>query len=113
MSRTPLLLSSQSSDPGSLPTPVKHHQNAPSYDVILHRYMLSYSTSCPCLIRPLVQLFEKTLLPTWASHYAISIRDELLEVGGLGIDQVETNYPSDDDLDNERPLPEHRGGLQF
>jgi hypothetical protein len=60
-----------------------------------------------------VQLFEKTLLPTWVSHYAISIRDELLEVGGLGIDQVETNYPSDDDLDNERPLPEHRGGLQF
>ncbi|KAH8623623.1 hypothetical protein IG631_21328 [Alternaria alternata] len=113
MSRSPLLLRSQSSDPGSPPTPVQHHQNALSYDAILHRYMLSYSASCPCLIRPLVQLFEKTLLPTWVSHYAISIRDKLPGVGGLEIDQVERNYPSDDDLDDERPLLEHRDGLQF
>ncbi|CAN9319200.1 unnamed protein product [Alternaria alternata] len=75
--------------------------------------MLSYSASCPCLIRSLVQLFEKTLLPTWVSHYAISIRDKLPGVGGLEIDQVERNYPSDDDLDDERPLLEHRDGLQF
>jgi hypothetical protein len=101
MSRTPLLLSLQSSRPDSLPTPVQHHQNAPSYDVILHRCMLSYSASCPCLIRPLVQLFENTLLPTWVSHYAISIRDELPGVGGLEIDQVESNYSSDYDLDDE------------
>jgi len=66
MSTTPLLQSPVHSlaDPALLPT----------YEVYLHRYILSYSASCPCLVQPIVQLFEKLLLPRWVSHYAISIR---------------------------------------
>jgi hypothetical protein len=74
MSTTPLLLSydTQSIDPH------EHNETnrvASYYDILLVPYMLSYSAFFPCLISPLIRLFEKALVPTWMSHYTLSIGD--------------------------------------
>lgn len=50
-------------------------ENNCEYDVVLVRYMLSYSASCPRLFRSLVRWYEKSMPTSWLSHYTLAIGD--------------------------------------
>ncbi|KAF2106268.1 hypothetical protein BDV96DRAFT_607497 [Lophiotrema nucula] len=47
--------------------------NSQGLEVILVRYSLSYSASCPPLTSLLARLYERSVPPSWLSHYALRI----------------------------------------
>lgn len=61
------------SNQGDIDQRNNREEDPTTYEVLLARYTLSYSASCPAIISTWVHLFEKIAPTSWLSHYALII----------------------------------------